>query len=124
MTVEFWYRYEDKRFAAPHDEFDNPIGGPVIEVHVFKFQVVKTTPKGVWLNVAEECRFVLRGATKRFACPTLDEAKASFVARKRKQIRIYQNRINLAEQAIRHLEWKYPIEERPYFPNRRYMEFA
>jgi hypothetical protein len=93
---------EDYNTAAPLDEYDNPIpGGGSTHVRLIKFQVVRHTPKGVWLSwFGCRSRFVLKGAHKRFACPTLAEAKESFLARKKRQIGIYEARIKTAKQAI------------------------
>ena len=124
MSEEVWYRYEDKYFAPPLDEFDNPVGGRSLEIHLFKFPVVKTTPKGAWLDIGEHAnRFASRDATKRFACPTLAEAKESFIARKRKQARIYRKKAEEAEAAVRKIELG-GARERVYFARRTYVEFA
>jgi hypothetical protein len=66
--------------------------------------VVRETPKGVWLAVCppfSDKRFVRTDARRRFACPTVEEAKASFIARKNRQASIYQTRRERAEEAIR-----------------------
>ncbi len=105
---EVWYRYEDARYAAPVDEFDRPIGSGELKVHLRQYEVIRHTPKGVWLRGARsgpwdfrDGRFVLKDARKRFACPTIDEAKQSFIARKQRQARIHRARVNQAEEAIR-----------------------
>jgi hypothetical protein len=59
-------------------------------------RVEKRTPKGWRL---EGGRFVLESARKRWACPTVDEAFASFDARKRRQAGIHQARMMDALQA-------------------------
>lgn len=78
---ERWYRYDA----------DQDCGGSW-HVRCFSFPVLKHTPKGVQLNVWGKRRFVLRDARKRYACPTVEEAKESFMARKRRQYRIYRTR--------------------------------
>jgi hypothetical protein len=100
---EYWFRLEDQRYAASLDEFDEPIGRGRLVVHVRKFKVVRHTPKGVWLiggSYGGDPRFVLRGARRRFACQTLDEAKESFEARKSKQARIYRARADTSDEAV------------------------
>jgi hypothetical protein len=111
QEVTYWYRVEDITYAAPVDEFDNPIGSGRTEVVMRRYEVVKTTPKGVWLrdfvsifgttDSEYKGKFVLRDARKRWACPTTGEAIASFEARKRKLIKICQARINRAELCLR-----------------------
>ena len=107
---DIWYRYEDIRYAAPLDEYDQAVGRGRLVIELRKFEVNKITPKGVWLAYkfgALTCgdrRFVLLDAHKRFACPTIKEAKESFLARKRKQSRIYKSRMLDAEEAIHMIE--------------------
>ena len=102
---EFWFRYEDRRYAPPVDEFDRPIGEGSMDIMLRKYPVIKYTPKGVWLDLSfNDHRFVLIGARKRFACPTVEEAKVSFIARKRRQASIYRARMNSAEKAIAIIE--------------------
>lgn len=94
--MDTWYRYEDVRYSPSSDEYDFPIAPPRTDVVLRKFSVIKVTPKGVWLNG----RFVLRDARKRYACPTEDEARVSFLARKTKQLRILRKQVEHVEQAI------------------------
>lgn len=98
--IDVWYRYEDKSYTGSVNE-DGTSYGSTIVVHLYKFPVVKLTPKGVWLNpYFENRRFVRREAVRRYACPTIEEARTSFVARKRKQASIYLNRHQRAMYAI------------------------
>lgn len=108
QAVEIWYRYEDVRYAPSVDEFDRPLGKGTLEVHLREFHVVKRTSKGVWLSYGGICkpRFVLRDAYRRYACPTIEEAKVSFVARKTRQAKIYRSRMERALEAIRKMEGK------------------
>lgn len=109
-----WYRYEDVHYAAPADEFGDSLGHGSCEVRLREFEVLRTTPKGVWLSMAlgefriisEPLeRFVLRDARRRFACPTKEEAMESYKARKRAQIRIYKARAARAERALNAAEF-------------------
>lgn len=101
MNPIFWYRYEDVRHANI-DEWGD-VGDTYTEVYLREYQLLKVTPKGVWLDRYGTRRFVLRDARKRFACPTIEEAQKSFLARKNAQIRIYQERIDNARRAIARL---------------------
>lgn len=105
--MEHWYRYEDVQYAAPLDEYERPIGSGTLKVEKRVFEVVKTTPKGVWLrpwfgdfSSIIEPRFVRLSARKRYACPTEAEALESFIARKEAQARIYESRANRARRAV------------------------
>ena len=102
---DLWYRYEDIRYAPPLDEFDMPIGGGSVGIMLREYRVVKATPRGVWLEhdnwlFDPEPKFVLQDSRKRFACPTIIEAKESFIARKNKQIRILAEQLSNAKDAL------------------------
>lgn len=128
MTELFWYRYED---IATADQLDDEWGTPLpgtghTSVYLTQYLVLKETRKGVWIRDSSHRngrknyqRFVLRGANKRYACPSLEEAKISFIARKRRQISINRARIRQAEAAIeiiktgkqREDRWEYSFGE-------------
>lgn len=104
MTNDFWYRYEDSLISAGVDECDNPLGPPRVHVYLYEYPVIKYTPKGAWISVGVEKKFVLRDARKRFACPTVEEARESFIARKRAYVRHLNARMVRAQEAIRFVE--------------------
>jgi hypothetical protein len=74
------------------------------------FEVRRTTKRGVWLKSeydsefdmskkrANNWRFVLFDARKRYACPTKHEALVSFVARKKRQISILSSQMERARK--------------------------
>lgn len=78
----YLYRY--------HDRWD---GGEIV-ISLDKFRIARETPKGVWIHKyqfsadKEDEKFVLGGSGKRFAYPTEEEARYSFMRRKRAQIDI------------------------------------
>ena len=97
-----WYRYEDRIYAPPIDEFGDVCGKGRVEVLQRELRVIKFTPKGAWLDVGfGEKRFVLRNCRKRYACPTIAEAKESFRQRKLRQRGIYQARVDHADRCLR-----------------------
>lgn len=104
-----WYRLEDTRRSYYDPETETSYGS-YTEFMLRAFDVVRETPKGVWLHAYPRHRaprtingvpavFVLRDATKRWACPTIEEAVASWQARKAKQLSIYRARAAAVEQA-------------------------
>ena len=109
---ETWYRYDDVHYAPPLDEwgeFTNQEGD--IRIELLKFRVVKHTPKGVQLvRVFDNLvcdnppRLVLHAARKRYACSTTEEARISFLARKKKQLSIYKARCRSVERVLAKLE--------------------
>lgn len=97
----FAYRFDEVTYAGPLDEYDMPTpGSHVVELEAFV--ITKVTPKGFWVNRAGICRgrFILIDARKKYAHQTIPDAKESFLARKRRQIAIYQAKITKAEDAI------------------------
>lgn len=107
MEPEFWYRYRDYATADLIDDYGDPVPGTGHTAVVLdRYRVLSITRKGAWLYTPAEMtangpkKFVLRDARKRFACPTVEEAKESFIRRKRRQIIINRARIRQAEAAI------------------------
>ena len=88
------YRFEDR-------------SGVVLLRH---YWVRKTTPAGVWIDMGggtwkdgkwkPHLKFVNLGSRKRFACPTEEEAKESFFARKDRQLGILRAQAKNVEQAV------------------------
>ncbi len=111
MSHADFYRFEDVQYASSLDEFDNPLGDGQLKVELRTFKTLRNTPKGVWLipvygqyMCADSPRFMRLNCTKQFACPTVETARESFIARKRKQARIYRARMERALRAIAIIE--------------------
>lgn len=84
------YRYEDLHYADCLN----------VQVILREFLITKTTPRGAWVDNCGTPRFVLSGAYKRFACPTKKEAIDSFIARKKRQVRILMAQREIAQKAL------------------------
>lgn len=100
---EVLYRYEDVQYAALADEFGESRGVGYLDIQLHEFRVVKRTPKGVWVQYSyggSYKRFVLMSGRKRFAWPSIEEAAASFRARKRRQVSILRAQLGRAERAL------------------------
>lgn len=106
MTGDHWFRVEDRLVSGGGFDVhgDYQPGSSRVTVVVVKFPVVKYTPKGAWLRVGGERRFVLREVRRRFAAPTMELATESFIARKKKQASIYETRVKHARRAIQMAE--------------------
>lgn len=100
---EYWYRFstykEGLGYVTEWDDFIST--GHIVKIRVDQYLVVKHTPKGVWLDLGWRKRFVLRDSRKQFACPTLELARDSFIARKQRQICILKGNLKDAEDALR-----------------------
>lgn len=102
---EVWYRYQDSLRAGSYiDDFESMVGPSQVVVHLQEYRVLKHTPKGVWLDHWQGKKFVLKDARRRYAAPTVAEAKRDFIARKNRQISIYAARIETAEKALALIE--------------------
>ena len=69
-----------------------------------RYPIIKRTAKGVWINVGYKPKFVLNDSTKRYAYPTEELAKESFLRRKWRQESILESQlrnIRIATQAIK-----------------------
>lgn len=88
-----YYRLEEVRYSFP----------TTVQVHAF--EVLSRTPTGARINdyrsrASGKGRLISRSWHKQWACPTIDEAIKSFVARKTRQIGIHKARILAAEEAL------------------------
>jgi hypothetical protein len=94
-----WYRYEDVRYGVAN-EFGDVVSS-YVQLRLTEFTVKKVTPKGVWVSAGSICapRFVLVAANKRYALPTKQDALASLLARKARQIRILESNVKHAREA-------------------------
>ena len=62
------------------------------------YRVSKRTRCGAWIN--DGGKFVNLQARKQWACNTVDEALASFIARKRRQVSILSAQLKAAEAGL------------------------
>ena len=107
----FYWRVEDVlRSSGCFDVDGDYIPGPSrVELELLPFRVLKTTPSGVRIDdyqtrVNGKGRFISRDWTKQWACPTIEEAVQSFVARKKKQRLIYSSKLRNIDEALRLVE--------------------
>lgn len=121
---ETWHRIEIARFASPCDEFGESYGPGTAELHHLKFKVIKTTPKGVWLDVGfSGKRFVLSNAKRQWASPTLPAAIEKFRRRKEKHLAILERQAAELRQVLEYLpEWEKAASLNRLMPPLRVME--
>jgi hypothetical protein len=98
VTGKYYYRLEDY-LTCDYGEANVRVA-----IRVLQFPVISKTPKGVWIQrwpraLPNFRRFILTSARKRFACPTLEEARESYLARKWRQASILHNRYLKAVEA-------------------------
>ena len=99
MSEEFLYRYYG--YTAHGIDSDGDITGPEsFHVGMLKYPVIKHTPKGVWISIYGDKRFVLLNARRKFACKTKELAFESFLHRQYAHARILSNRLYAVERYI------------------------
>lgn len=92
---EFYYREVNSLWTSD-----------LLAISVLKFRVIRRTPKGVWVvpdyywPCEKRKRFILDGKGRRYAYPTREEARASFIIRKKREI---QHCTNQHDRALRYL---------------------
>lgn len=95
MSIVVYYRYEDECMWE---------GGEMI-IRTKRFRVDKKTPKGAWIipmgHVYGKRRFVLDGEGKRYAYPTVVQARQSFIRRKEVQVSRLKNQMIFAKAALK-----------------------
>lgn len=106
MARDTAYRYDSVRWAAPLDEFDNPVGRGRLSVELRKFKILSRTKCGIWIDHHGEKKFVNLTLNKKFACESEELARESFVRRKKRQISILSSQLEDAEKALRLLSQK------------------
>lgn len=83
---------------------------PKVDLYFDEFEVLRTTPTGVWLNTLDWSdhkqpeRFVMRDSYKAFARSTKREAVLSLIERKKKHRKILASNIRSADAALARID--------------------
>jgi hypothetical protein len=107
----FFYRYEDETTVCHFDIYYELVEYRTQHLRLHFFPIKSVTPKGVWIDDQGRKRFILVGARKRYACPTIVEALESFVARKKRQLGILQTQVNNVEFYLKLAEQEHERQE-------------
>lgn len=105
--TEYLYRYNDQKCSRGLDMFDEPIQGFNTDIVLSKYKIIKRTPKGAWISTCDwtdDKKFVLLIARKQYACETTEEAKQSFIMRKRRQLEILSTQLEHVKLALQQIE--------------------
>ena len=100
-----FYRYEDYKYAAPLNEYDEPKSSSYVSIECMEFEVIKETKCGVWIYAYGNKKFVNTNARKQYASKTKEKAKECFIARKKRYISILSAKISSAEQAVHQIQF-------------------
>jgi hypothetical protein len=99
------YRYIDTLYASGDEDYGYTT---YLKVLLREYEVIKETPKGIWIedlhvnkkSVLVGQRFVNLNSHKKFACLTKEDASLSFIARKKRQVKILENQLKYAKEAL------------------------
>jgi hypothetical protein len=80
--------------------YDHWTGTDRVDVYLHSFYVYKETPNGWWINDYGKKRWVSKTSRKKFAYPTIEQAKESFKYRKERQMKILDSQIKKARLAL------------------------
>lgn len=100
--TDTWWRADDKRYANydPFAEFEQPSGSS-LKIELTPFEMVKETPRGVWVrNWLGSKFFVLGEAARQIAVPTKQLAIQDLVRRKEKHVRMSEMRAKMAREHL------------------------
>lgn len=75
----------------------------IVNVALNHYEIKRKTPKGCWIDIYGTEKFVLDNARKRWAYPTEELARESFIARKQSQIQHLKRQLEHAEAALAHM---------------------
>ena len=94
--VDVLWRCEAKRYSYIIGAGTDRFGTTPPRLEMWWYNVSKRTLKGAWLGG----RFVLLSAHKKWACNTEQEALESFIARKKRQIKILSAQLQQARDDL------------------------
>lgn len=100
--TDTYFRMEDYLESTGYCDVDGDFvpGKPNVKLRVLTYTVARKTPKGAWLIVDCERRFIADRWFKKYANPTLEGARADFIARKERLIAVQMRRIHHAQDAV------------------------
>lgn len=115
-----YYRYTERATGSDGASLEDMISGRVgVVIYVHGYDVLKETPKGVWIGHADNPdgwrRFVRNEGRKKYAHPTREEARESFFARKDRQLRILSHQIDVINSAVHKLQIIGKAENEEYY---------
>lgn len=69
------------------------------EPYIVAYHVISHTLRGVWINDGR-ARFIKDGTRKKFACPTIEQALESYIARKKRHYKILKAQLDKVERNL------------------------
>jgi len=101
---KYLYRYNGHSYS--HGGFDQwgeyKHSYSTYKVLLSEYGIIKETAKGFWIegDMTQEKRFVRKEGRKKYASQTKEEALKDFIARRKKQISIFESRLARAKREL------------------------
>lgn len=93
------YRYVEIYTSGIGDEYYGAFY-PSISLRLEEYEIIKETPCGFWIRTSHGDKFVNMQARKKFACASKEDALASYIARKNKQVKILNGQLKKARLGL------------------------
>lgn len=105
------YRYKEQLISSGsydvNGEYEPSRYGPMVNLILLTYEIIAETPKGFWINTSgfniqdfpdwpPDKRWVSKDRASAYVRLTKDEALKSYIARKKKQIKICESNIRIA----------------------------
>jgi len=90
------YRYEDNLYTSVS-------GVTCVDIHLLEFNVIKTTPRGVWITMGDNSNwkeYIGLFSRRKYAYESEKDALNSYVNRKESQVRKFTNQLTYAKEAL------------------------
>lgn len=102
------YRIE---YTYYFDNWDLPKGS----LEIVKFTPISETPCGYWIQPNPYCKkkWVSKTGKKRYAYPTIQEARVNFIKRTEKRLKILETQVDCVQDALRQIQTFYKPKQKP-----------
>lgn len=87
--------YRIEGFGSSYED-----GSSYVDIYIRSFQTIRQTPQGYWINDYGKDRWVSNNSKKRYAYPTVAEAKINFIKRKKKYLQILKSKVKQTEAIL------------------------
>lgn len=108
LFIMVLYRIEHYSFFDSHDTINTSL-------EILKFTVISETPCGYWIKPYSDVKkkWISKTSKKRYAYPTIQEARVNFIKRTEKRLKILKNQVSFVEEALRKVETFYKPKQKP-----------
>jgi hypothetical protein len=84
-----------------------------VSLELLKFDVGRKTPKGYYILVNYEEKWIPANAKKAYAYPTIEQARTNFIKRNQTRKKILTSQLKMVEQSLKKIETFYKPKQKP-----------